>query len=125
MKYLLDTHALLWYLLDDANLSKTAHSIIDYGECYYSKVSLWEIAIKQAIGKLKYKESIPSISRLCWQEQFINLSVTENHFERIKTLPFIHNDPFDRLLISQAQCENLTIITCDTIIPNYDVKTIW
>ena len=86
MKYLLDTHALLWYLTDDSNLSETAHSIIDTAECYFSKVSLWEIAIKQSL---------------------------------------IHRDPFDRLLIAQAQCENLTLITRDTIIPKYDVKTVW
>ena len=125
MKYLLDTHALLWYLTDDVNLSETAHSIIDTAECYFSKVSLWEIAIKQSLGKLQYKHSIPEILDLCRQENFLNIPVTENHIERIKTLDFIHRDPFDRLLIAQAQYENLTLITRDTIIPKYDVKTVW
>ena len=111
MKYLLDTHALLWYLTDDVNLSETAHSIIDTAECYFSKVSLWEIAIKQSLGKLQYKHSIPDILDLCRQENFLNIPVTENHIER--------------LLIAQAQCENLTLITRDTIIPKYDVKTVW
>ena len=125
MKYLLDTHTLLWYLVDDKNLSKKAHSIIDVEECYYSKVSLWEIAIKQSINKLQYINTIPDIVKLCYQEQFFELPVTEEHFENIKSLPFIHHDPFDRLLISQAQLEDFTIITKDTIIPQYNVKTIW
>lgn len=125
MKYLLDTQALLWYLLDDSNLSKMARETIDTSECFYSKVSLWEIAIKQSLGKLQYKESVPSIIKLCEIEEFINLSVTGTHIEQIKTLPFIHNDPFDRLLIAQAQIENLTLITKDHIILKYDVKTVW
>lgn len=125
MKYLLDTQALLWYLLDDSNLSKMARETIDTSECFYSKVSLWEIAIKQSLGKLQYKESVPSIIKLCEIEEFINLSVTGTHIEQIKTLPFIHNDPFDRLLIAQAQIENLTLITKDHIILKYDVKTFW
>ena len=125
MKYLLDTQALLLYLLDDSNLSKMARETIDTSECFYSKVSLWEIAIKQSLGTLQYKESVPSIIKLCEIEEFINLSVTGTHIEQIKTLPFIHNDPFDRLLIAQAQIENLTLITKDHIILKYDVKTFW
>ena len=125
MRYLLDTHTLLWYLVDDANLSKTAHTIIDTSECYYSKVSLWEIAIKQSLGKLQYNNSIPDIVGLCRQENFPLIPVNENHFEQLKTLDFIHHDPFDRFLIAQAQIEDLTIITKDTIIPQYNVKTVW
>ena len=125
MKYILDTHALLWYLNDDENLSEKAHKIIDTEDCFYCKVSLWEIAIKQSLGKLKYKSSIPEIVEMCRQENFLSIPVTENHIEQIKTLDFIHRDPFDRLLIAIAQSENLTIITRDTIIPKYPVKTVW
>ena len=125
MKYLLDTHALLWYLTDDENLSANARSIIDASEIFFSKVSLWEIAIKQSLGKLRYKNSIPQILDFCRQEGFIKLPVSEKHIEHIKSLDFIHRDPFDRLLISCAQCENLAIITRDAIIPKYDVKTVW
>lgn len=125
MKYLLDTHTLLWYLLDDKSLSATARRTVDTEECFYSKVSLWEIAIKQSIGKLRYKHSIPKIKDLCDQENFLNLTVTEEHIERIKTLPFIHGDPFDRILVAQAQSEDFTIITRDKFIPQYDVKTLW
>ena len=125
MQYLLDTHTLLWYLLDDRNLSATAHSIIDTEECFFSPVSLWEIAIKQSLGKLRYKATIPEIVQMCHNEIFYEQSVLPEHMEHIKNLPFIHHDPFDRLLISQAQCENLTIITRDVIIPQYQVQTLW
>lgn len=125
MGYLLDTHTLLWYLLDDENLSEKARAIIDCEECFYSKVSLWEIAIKQAIGKLRYKHSIPKIERLCQDENFIEARVTASEIEKVKDLPFIHSDPFDRLIVSQATANDFTIITRDTIIPKYPVKTLW
>ena len=69
-KYLLDTHALLWYLLDDESLSRKAKEIIDTSTCYFSKVSLWEIAIKQSLGKLRYKENIISIANYCKKRVF-------------------------------------------------------
>ena len=125
MKYLLDTHTLLWYLNDDENLSEKAHKIIDTEDCFYCKVSLWEIAIKQSLGKLKYKKSIPEIVAMCRQENFLSIPINENHIECIKTLDFIHRDPFDRLLIAIAQAENMTIITRDTIIQKYPVSTVW
>ena len=125
MCYLLDTHTILWYLQDDENLSMTARSIIDKEDCFYSKVSLWEIAIKQSIGKLRYNVSIPEIERLCRNENFMEVPVTSNEIENLKVLPFIHNDPFDRLLISLAQSKNMTLITRDTIIPKYPIRTLW
>ena len=125
MKYLLDTHALLWYLYGKANLSSKAKEIIDNEICYYSKVSLWEIAIKQTKGLLQYKQSIQDIIDACKIEEFEELSVTSNSLELIKSLPDVHRDPFDRLLIAIAQLESLTIITRDSIIPQYDVKTVW
>ena len=125
MHFLLDTHALLWYLQDDVNLSSKARSVIDNEECYFSKVSLWEIAIKQGIGKLRYKKLIPEIVGFCDIMGFIETPVTYSQIEQVKNLPKIHGDPFDRLLISQAQSENFTIITRDTIIPQYSVKTLW
>ncbi len=125
MKYLLDTHALLWYLFDDKNLSATAKEIITNEFCYYSKVSLWETAIKQTRKLLDYKQSVSEIIAACKEEQFEELFVSANSLELIKTLPDIHRDPFDRLLIAMAMESNLTIITKDSKIPLYDVKTIW
>mgnify|MGYP003478600832 CR=1 FL=1 len=125
MKYLLDTHALLWYLFDDQNLSQSAKDIINREICYYSKISLWEITLKQTKNMLHYKQSIPEIIDACKEEEFYELPVTGQSLELIKSLPDIHKDPFDRLLITMAQENNLTIITKDTIIPKYNVKTIW
>ncbi len=125
MKYLLDTHALLWYLFDNENLSKTALNIINNEVCYYTKVSLWEIAIKQTRKLLNYTQSILDIIDACKEEDFDELFVSGKSLELIKKLPDIHRDPFDRLLISMALENDLTIITKDTIIPLYNVKTIW
>lgn len=125
MKYLLDTHALLWYLFDSGNLSKKAREIIDNEICYYSKVSLWEIAIKQTKKLLQYKQSIQDIIDACKEEEFYELVVSAKSLELIKTLPDIHRDPFDRLLIAMAIENDLTIITTDSKIPLYSVKTVW
>lgn len=125
MKYLLDTHTLLWYLFDSTNLSAKAKEIITKEFCYYSKVSLWEIAIKQTRNLLRYKNTIQGIINACEEEEFEELFVSGNSLEQIKTLPDIHRDPFDRLLIAMAPENNLTIITKDNKIPLYKVKTVW
>ena len=125
MKYLLDTHALLWYLFDSKNLSKTAKEIINNEFCYYSKVSLWEIAIKQTRNLLQYKNSIQDIIHACKEEEFAELLVSGRSLDLLKDLPDIHRDPFDRLLIAMAQENDLTIITKDSKIPLYSVKTVW
>ena len=125
MRYLLDTHALLWYLFDDSSLSLTAKEIINNEFCYYTKLSLWEIAIKQTRKLLQYRQTISQIINACKEEEFEELFVTGESLELIKTLPDIHRDPFDRLLIAMAQENDLTLITKDSKISLYDVKTIW
>ena len=125
MKYLLDTHALLWYLFDNDNLSLAAKNIIDNEFCYYSKVSLWEIAIKQTRNLLQYKQSIQDIIYACDEEEFDELFVSGKSLDLLKTLPDIHRDPFDRLLVTLALEKDLTIITKDSKIQLYDVKTVW
>ena len=125
MKYLLDTHVLLWYLFDSKNLSKTAKEIINNEFCYYSKVSLWEIAIKQTRNLLQYKNSIQDIIHACKEEEFAELLVSGRSLDLLKDLPDIHRDPFDRLLIAMAQENDLTITTKDSKIPLYAVKTVW
>ncbi|MBB5225142.1 type II toxin-antitoxin system VapC family toxin [Treponema ruminis] len=125
MKYLLDTHAILWYAQGNNELSEKARSIMESEECFYSMASLWEIAIKQKLGKLDETLAITELDELCRDAGFIQIPMTSSHVEKTKTLDFIHRDPFDRLIIALAQSENLTIITRDTIIPKYDVKTVW
>ena len=124
--YLLDTHTLLWFLRDSPQLSKKALGIITTeNKVYVSIASLWEIAIKKSIGKLEFEHSIEKIAELCHEKDILILQIQPKYFDKVIKLPNIHNDPFDRLIISQAIIENLLIITKDTIIPKYSVKTIW
>lgn len=123
---LLDTHALLWFLNDDEKLPKHIHDLIesDTGVCV-SIASFWEIAIKNSIGKLPLKCSVTEMLKICEDHDMRVLQIEPTHLERLKILPKIHGDPFDRLLICQAQEESLTLVTRDENIPKYDVGTIW
>ncbi len=124
--YLLDTHTLLWFLSDSPNLSKQAREIImREKKIYVSIASLWEIAIKKSIGKLDLKYSLQEIESLCEEKDISILQIKAIYFDELISLEKNHNDPFDRLIISQSMIENLTIITKDSIIPKYPVKTIW
>ena len=123
--YLLDTHAIIWYVIGSNELSITARNLMETKRCFFSFVSLWEIAIKQAKGILNFEINISQLKIVLENEEFIYLNPAEYDIERIKKLPDIHRDPFDRLLISQAIENNLTIMTRDLKIPLYEVKTIW
>ena len=126
MKYLLDTNILVYFLCDPAELSADARRIITTEkELNISIVSLWEIAIKQSIGKLNISLTIPQIEKVCISRDIKILPISSIEIENIKSLTQIHKDPFDRLIISQAQNQNLCIVTSDTIIPQYNVQTIW
>ena len=126
MKYLLDTNALLFVFSAPSKLSVRARRIVR-GELdlSVSVVSFWEIAIKQSIGKLQFNMTIPILESLCIERNIQILSLGSTAIERIKALPTIHGDPFDRLIIAQAQMEDMTIVTCDKIMPQYPVKTVW
>ncbi len=125
--YLLDTNALLYFLYDSDNLSKRAADVIysNNDRICVSIVSLWEIAIKASIGKLEIRSSISKIAETCEKEQLELLPVKPFHLDEIGQLPAIHGDPFDRMIISQAIAEDLTIITKDAVIPQYPVKVLW
>lgn len=126
MKYLLDTNALLFVFSAPSKLSVRARRIVR-GELdlSVSVVSFWEIAIKQSIGKLQFNMTIPNLESLCIERNIQILSLGSTAIERIKALPTIHGDPFDRLIIAQAQMEDMTIVTCDKIMPQFPVKTVW
>ena len=126
MNYLLDTNALLFVFSAPSKLSVRARRIVR-GELdlSVSVVSFWEIAIKQSIGKLQFNMTIPNLESLCIGRNIQILSLGSTAIERIKALPTIHGDPFDRLIIAQAQMEDMTIVTCDKIMPQYPVKTVW
>ncbi len=123
MSYLLDTHTLLWWLDENSILSTEAKTIISSPQniIFVSAVSAWEISIKKAIGKL---EAPDDLEEAIAYNNFIPLEITIKDGTKAGKLPNYHNDPFDRMLIAQAMNNNLTIITRDSKIPQYQVKTI-
>ena len=127
MKLLLDTHAFLW-AISDQNLSPVAREayLNRDNDLYLSAASYWEICIKVSIGKL---EVIPD-----WMNRFdtelvsngiVWLAIDKAHCQQVLKLPALHRDPFDRLLIAQAQCEGLTLLTADANMQHYSVPTLW
>ena len=125
--FLLDTHALIWFLEGDAQLSLTAKTIIldtDNRLCV-SVASLWEMAIKMSIGKLTLTQSVEQIIARLPVEFIELLSIEVPHILAIQQLPLHHKDPFDRLLIAQTKAENLTIISDEAIFDQYAIKRIW
>lgn len=123
-KYLLDTHIILWYFQGNQNLSKNVRTIIETKKCFYSIASLWEIAIKQKLNKLDATFSIPELEFLCMQSNLTLLPITSSSIEITKSLPLIHRDPFDRLLIAQTKVSSMILITKDMFIPQYDIMTL-
>ena len=120
-RLLLDTHALLWVLDDDAALDESARSaIVDpRNDVFVSAVSMWEISIKRSLGKLKAPEELLSTVAA---SGFRELPVTFVHADQAGGLPPHHRDPFDRMLVAQAQMEGLTIVTHDSVIARYGVR---
>lgn len=123
MRLLLDTHVLLWWLADDASLGIKTREIIADGrnEVYVSAATTWEISIKKTVGKLQAPDNIESVVE---DERFFKLPISLYHGEIAGLLPLLHRDPFDRMLVAQAQAEGLTIITADDDIGKYGVKTL-
>ncbi|GHS86445.1 twitching motility protein PilT [Synergistales bacterium] len=127
MQYLLDTHIALWVFEDKTKLSSKAVEALDdvYSEAFVSVASIWEVAIKVSNCKLDFTGGVRAFIEAVRANDFRLLDVTANHVERVEALPFIHRDPFDRLLIATAQAESMTLITADDNVHNYDVKWIW
>jgi PIN domain nuclease of toxin-antitoxin system len=121
---LLDTHALLWSIGDTDRLSALARDVLGAGmrPAYVSAASIWEISIKRASGKLKAPEDLLEHVALA---RFGELGITFEHAALAGALPPHHRDPFDRMLVAQAQSENLTLVTNDARIAAYDVPVLW
>lgn len=116
MSYLLDTHILLWWLFDDPKLDTDCRDIIrNPDNCILlSSASAWEISTQYPIGKLpEAKQIVEEYSQIIQQAQFTELAITSVHALRAGSLPISHRDPFDRMLMAQAELENLPIITYD------------
>ena len=128
MKYLLDTHTVLWFLKGDKKLSDKARRLIDSprNSKFLSIVSLWEIAVKVSLGKLVLDKSF---ERLFPEQLYFNrievLDITVDSLIKLTTLPFHHRDPFDRLIIAQALVEGLPIIGTDAAFDAYGISREW
>jgi len=117
ISYLLDTHILLWWLFDDPKLNSECREIIrnSSNQIFVSSATAWEIATKYRLGKLpEAKPLVESYSQLLTQAQFSELVITATQALRSGSLPISHRDPFDRMLMAQAEQENLTLITYDS-----------
>jgi PIN domain nuclease of toxin-antitoxin system len=121
---LVDTHVVIWHLLDDPRLEPGPTALIEAGdsEVLVSIASLWEIAIKKALGKLQAPDDLPA--RLP-EFGFGLLAIEAEHAWAVRELPHHHRDPFDRLLIAQARTERMSILTADPAFGDYDVSVVW
>ncbi|MFN4871353.1 MAG: type II toxin-antitoxin system VapC family toxin [Pseudanabaena sp.] len=128
MKLLLDTHAFLWFIEGNQNLSLTAQNAIESptNQRYLSIASLWEIAIKVSIGKLEIGMTLTElVNREVYGNAINLLEIQSQHLDTLATLPFHHKDPFDRLILAQGLTEKIPIITKDSVFANYPVTLIW
>ena len=122
-RLLLDTHVLLWWLSDDRRLGASAREVIADGrnEVFVSAVTTWEISIKRSLGKLTAPDNMDAVVE---HAGFGKLPVSLFHGDQAGRLPDIHRDPFDRMLVAQAQAEGLDLVTSDNYIPQYGVKVL-
>lgn len=131
MRFLLDTHALIWFISDADRLSENAVAAIRDGQAVYaSHVSLWEMAIKSRSGKLtidgsRFVGAGAWFARNVPKAKLLELPIGADHLGAVEFLPDHHRDPFDRLLIAQTELEKLTLITCDELIAPYAITTLW
>lgn len=128
MRLLLDTHALIWWFSGDSSLTPLAKRQISdpKNDVVVSAACGWEIATKYRLGRLPNMANLILDFALHLDRQgFVTLSITSEHAVRAGLLPGTHKDPFDRMLIAQAQAENLAIITDEKIFDDYGVRRIW
>jgi PIN domain nuclease of toxin-antitoxin system len=121
---IVDTHAALWFLNGDSRLSQAARDLIedDAIDRRLSAVSVWEVAVKRSLGKLK---APADFHQLLYEQGLLALPVTDAHALRIAGLPFHHRDPFDRMLVAQAMSEGMSIVSKDEILCAYEVTVLW
>jgi len=127
VKLLLDTHALLWFLVDDHRLTPATRGLMadPINDVFVSAASAWEIAIKKSLGKLTVPPDIATwLSAQLTRSRLTPLAITVSHAAAVERLPAHHADPFDRLLIAQANAENLSVVTSDPQFEQYDVRLV-
>ena len=128
MKLLLDTHLLLWAAGDPRRLSKRARTLIDNpdNELLFSAASLWEVAIKRGLGREDFKVDARLLRRGLLDNGYSELPIISDHVVATESLPPIHKDPFDRVLVAQATVEGVTLLTVDSLVAQYPgpIKTV-
>ena len=126
MRYLLDTHAFLWFLNDDPKLPPRTREVIRWAESLYISIgSFWEMAIKANKGKLVLPAPISEMMRACDEMRIAILPIASTHLEYLQGMSAFHGDPFDRLIISQAVVEECAILSADSAFDRYDVQILW
>jgi PIN domain nuclease of toxin-antitoxin system len=121
MKLLLDTHLLLWAAGEPRRLSKQARALIDNpdNELLFSAASLWEVAIKRGLGRKDFQVDARLLRRGLLDNGYSELPIISDHVVATESLPPIHKDPFDRILVSQATVEGVTLLTIDSLVSQY------
>ena len=121
MSFLLDTHVLLWAAGVPERLPAAARTLIEdpATELVYSAASLWEVALKSGLGRADFSVDPRLLRRGLLEHGYTELAVTGAHAVAVDTLPPIHKDPFDRLLVAQAQIEGITLVTADEVVGRY------
>ena len=121
MRVLLDTHLLLWAAGKPNRLSTTARKLIDSpaNELLFSAASVWEVAIKRGLGRSDFQADPRLLRRGLLDNGYTELPVLSDHVVAIESLPPIHKDPFDRLLVAQATVEGITLLTADSVVAEY------
>ena len=128
MRLLLDTQCWLWWFAQPEKLSETVieHIADEANELWFSVASVWEMGIKTALGKLPLPEPISQyVSTRMTQLGATSLNITATHALRVAALPLHHRDPFDRMLIAQAQTEAMTLVSADSAFSQYEVSLLW
>jgi PIN domain nuclease of toxin-antitoxin system len=121
MKLLLDTHLLLWAAGEPQRLSKQARTLINNpdNELLFSAASLWEVAIKRGLGREDFKVDARLLRRGLLDNGYSELPIISDHVVATESLPLIHKDPFDRILVAQATVEGVTLLTIDSLVSQY------
>ena len=128
MRILLDTHTFLWWITDDHRLSQRGSELFSDGnnELLFSAASGWEIAIKASLGRLDVPDPLDRfVSEHLFRNHIGVLPIQLSHALRVVALPQYHRDPFDRLLVAQAQVEGLSLLSSDKRFADYDVDVLW
>jgi PIN domain nuclease of toxin-antitoxin system len=121
MNYLIDTHLAIWALFDDPRLSQAARRILDASEnrFQFSVCSIWEIAIKRRLNRACFQHDPREVRRHLIRNGCTELTIQSEHVVEVDSLPLIHKDPFDRILIAQAMVEGIILLTADPVIARY------